>query len=196
MIFFPYRDDNPTRSFPLVNWMIIVANLWVFFAWQLPLSPSGQEAYFAHFGFIPAAFYGQFSQNDLGAMAWEWGSVVTSMFSHGGLMHLFGNMLFLYLYGDNLEDALGKVRYFYLLYFVRIFCRICPVADQPTLRNSHGWGIGRHFRSDCRLPPALPTSQYPGISLVLFYLSALSTYPLIWFWDCGYLNRSSPCPNQ
>ncbi|MGA0903911.1 MAG: rhomboid family intramembrane serine protease, partial [Opitutales bacterium] len=84
MIFFPYRDDNPTRSFPLVNWVIIVANLWVFFVWQFPLSPSGQEAYFAHFGFIPAAFYGQFSQNDLGAMAWEWGSVVTSMLSPGG----------------------------------------------------------------------------------------------------------------
>ena len=65
MIFFPYRDDNPTRSFPLVNWVIIVANLWVFFAWQLPLSPSGQEAYFAHFGFIPAAFYGQFTVAEL-----------------------------------------------------------------------------------------------------------------------------------
>jgi hypothetical protein len=43
MIFFPYKDDNPTRSFPLVNWLIIMANLWVFFAWQLPLSPNGQE---------------------------------------------------------------------------------------------------------------------------------------------------------
>ena len=117
MIFFPYRDDNPTRSFPLVNWLIIGANIWVFLAYQLPLGPQEQQAYFANFGFIPAAFYGQFSQGDPGVMAWEWASVGTSMFSHGGLMHLLGNMLFLYLYGDNLEDAMGKARYllFYLL---------------------------------------------------------------------------------
>ena len=61
-------------------------------------------------------------------MAWEWGSVVTSMFSHGGLLHLLGNMLFLYLYGDNLEDALGKVKYFYFIYyadFLRLLLSPC-----------------------------------------------------------------------
>ena len=110
MIFFPYKDDNPTRSFPLVNWMIIGTNLWVFFVWQFPLGPAEQKDYFANFGFIPAAFYGQFAQENLEVMAWEWGSVVTSMFSHGGMLHLLGNMLFLYLYGDNLEDAMGKAR--------------------------------------------------------------------------------------
>ena len=96
MIFFPYRDDNPTGSFPLVNWLFILANIWVFFAYQLPLGPAEQKSYFANFGFIPAAFHGQFAQDNLGAVAWEWGSVVTSMFSHGGFLHLFGNMLFLY----------------------------------------------------------------------------------------------------
>ncbi len=117
MIFLPYRDDNPTGSFPLVNWTIIIANLWVFLAFQFPLEPHEHESYFSDFGFIPAAFYGQFSSYDPGIILWEWGSVFTSMFSHGGILHLLGNMLFLYLYGDNLEDALGKVRYlvFYLL---------------------------------------------------------------------------------
>jgi membrane associated rhomboid family serine protease len=129
MIFFPYKDDNPTRSFPLVNWVFIGANIWVFFAYQLPLGVVEQEAYFANFGFIPAAFFSQFSQDDLGVMAWEWGSVVTSMFSHGGLLHLFGNMLFLYLYGDNLEDAMGKVRYF-LFY---IFCGFLAAIAQSLV---------------------------------------------------------------
>ena len=69
MIFFPYRDDNPTRSFPVVNWLFILTNIWVYFAYQLPLSPGGQEAYFANFGFIPAAFFGQFSQDDLAVVA-------------------------------------------------------------------------------------------------------------------------------
>ena len=65
MLFFPYRDDNPTGSFPLVNWLFILANIWVFFAYQLPLGPAEQKSYFANFGFIPAAFYGQFAQDNL-----------------------------------------------------------------------------------------------------------------------------------
>ena len=131
MIFFPYRDDNPTRSFPLVNRLFILTNIWVYFAYQLPLSPGGQEAYFANFGFIPAAFFGQFSQDDLAVVAWEWSSVVTSMFSHGGLLHLLGNMLFLYLYGDNLEDALGKIRYFIFYLMCGFFAAIAQSLVNP-----------------------------------------------------------------
>ena len=116
MFFLPYKDDNPTRSAPVVNWILIIANLWVFFTWQFPLGPKEQSAYFSSFGFIPATFFGQFFYPSVEGIIWEWYSVVTSMFSHGGIAHLFGNMLFLYLYGDNLEDALGKFRYlvFYL----------------------------------------------------------------------------------
>ncbi len=116
MLFFPYKDDNPTRTFPIVNWVFIGLNLWVFLAWQLPLEPNEREAYFAIFGFVPHSFFGQLSAHDLRGMAWEWCTVFTSMFSHGDIFHLLGNMLFLYLFGDNLEDAMGKIRYliFYL----------------------------------------------------------------------------------
>ena len=116
MFFLPYKDDNPTRSFPIVNWLIIAGNLWVFFAWQFPLAPSQQAAYFSSFGFIPATFFGNLMQPSIQGTGWEWFTVFSSMFSHGGVAHLLGNMLFLYLYGDNLEDALGKIRYliFYL----------------------------------------------------------------------------------
>jgi membrane associated rhomboid family serine protease len=116
MFFLPYKDDNPTRSTPIVNWLLIVANIWVFFTWQFPLGPKEQAAYFSSFGFIPATFFGQFFYPSVEGIIWEWYSVVTSMFSHGGVAHLFGNMLFLYLYGDNMEDAFGKLRYliFYL----------------------------------------------------------------------------------
>ena len=116
MFFLPYKDDNPTRSTPIVNWLLIMANLWVFFTWQFPLGSEEQAAYFSSFGFIPATFFGQFFYPSADGIIWEWCSVFTSMFSHGGIAHLFGNMLFLYLYGDNMEDALGKLRYliFYL----------------------------------------------------------------------------------
>jgi len=116
MFFLPYKDDNPTRSVPVINWVLILVNLWVFFTWQFPLGPKEQAAYFSSFGFIPATFFGQFFYPSAEGIIWEWYSVITSMFSHGGIAHLFGNMLFLYLYGDNMEDALGKFRYlvFYL----------------------------------------------------------------------------------
>ena len=118
MLFFPYKNDNPTRSFPFVNWLFIGLNLWVFLAWQLPLSPLDSETYFSAFGFVPDSFFSQLQLEDPtpDAIAWEWCTVYTSMFSHGDVFHLLGNMLFLYLFGDNLEDAMGKVRYlaFYL----------------------------------------------------------------------------------
>ena len=116
MILFPYKDDNPTQSFPWVNWFLIGLNLWVFFAWQLPLGPEDEVAYFSSFGFIPSTFFGQFSNFSVETMAWEWSTVFTSMFSHGGIFHLLGNMLFLYLYGDNMEEALGK--FYYLLFYL------------------------------------------------------------------------------
>ena len=108
MFFLPYKDDNPTRSAPVVNWILIIANLWVFFTWQFPLGPKEQAAYFSSFGFIPATFFGQFFYPSVEGIIWEWYSVVTSMFSHGGIAHLFGNMLFLYLYGITLRMLLGN----------------------------------------------------------------------------------------
>jgi membrane associated rhomboid family serine protease len=129
MFFLPYKDDNPTRTFPLVNWVIIIANFWVFFALQFPLEGKQQMAYFSNFGFIPATFFGQFFYPSIKGIAWEWYSVITSMFSHGGIAHLFGNMLFLYLYGDNLEDALGKVRYL----FFYVGCGLLAALAQAFL---------------------------------------------------------------
>ena len=116
MILFPYKDDNPTRSFPLVNWFLIGANLWVFFAWQFPLDPNEQQVFFSSFGFIPSMFFGQLSTFSVETIVWEWGTIITSMFSHGGIFHLLGNVLFLYLYGDNVEEAMGKL--WYLLFYL------------------------------------------------------------------------------
>ena len=129
MIFFPYKDDNPTRSFPWVNWLLICANLWVFFAWQLPLGPDQQVAYFSSFGFIPSSFFEQLTNFEPQRIAWEWSTILTSMFSHGGIFHLLGNMLFLYLYGDNVEEAMGKL--WYLLFY--LFCGLLAAFAQALI---------------------------------------------------------------
>jgi membrane associated rhomboid family serine protease len=126
MFFLPYKDDNPTRRFTLVNWCLIAANLWVFFSYQFPLEEKAQVSYFSNFGFIPFAFFKQFAPLSLSGMIWEWATVFTSMFSHGGIIHLLGNMLFLYLYGDNVEDAMGKLKY--IAFF--ILCGICAALAQ------------------------------------------------------------------
>ncbi len=116
LFFLPYKDDNEAKSFPVLTWLFIAANLWVFFAWQLPLDAQGHAAYFSKYGFIPRTFFNQLAYQDTGVLLWEWVTIFTSMFSHGGIAHILGNMLFLYLYGDNVEDAMGKPRF--LLFFL------------------------------------------------------------------------------
>jgi membrane associated rhomboid family serine protease len=115
-MFFPYKDDNPTSKLPLLTWFLIVANLLVFFRCQFPLSPQEWERYFLTYGFVPNTFFGGGPTGSIEASLWEWSTIYTSMFSHGGIAHLLGNLLFLYLFGDNVEDAMGKIRFllFYL----------------------------------------------------------------------------------
>lgn len=109
----PLRDTIPSRSVPLVNGALIAACVGAFVL-QL-LSGNGGEALVRAFGFVPARL---FHAGELGPGAFGLGvtGLFTSMFLHGGLLHLAGNMLFLWIFGDNVEDALGHGRYllFYL----------------------------------------------------------------------------------
>ncbi len=96
--FFPYQDENVSKSFPYVTVSIIAFNIAVFI-WSL----SDFENILNTYGFVPAEF--------------SILTVFTAMFLHGGLDHIFGNMWYLWLYGDNVEDRMGKVKYlaFYLM---------------------------------------------------------------------------------
>jgi membrane associated rhomboid family serine protease len=105
----PIGDRNPTRTTPLVNYVFIAVNV-VVFVWEYIVMLGGGEAWLVPgYGFVPS----RVSNDPLG----EAFTVLTSMFMHGGLGHLGGNMLFLYIFGDNVEDAVGHVRYatFYVL---------------------------------------------------------------------------------
>ena len=103
----PISDENPTRSVPYINYALIALNVLVFI-WQISLGPSGQTALY-QMALIP---YNLTSGLDLGDAR----AMLTSMFMHAGLAHLAGNMLYLWIFGDNVEDVLGHVRYllFYL----------------------------------------------------------------------------------
>ncbi|MEM7138518.1 MAG: rhomboid family intramembrane serine protease [Myxococcota bacterium] len=108
----PIRDHNQTRRTPVVTWTLIGANL-ALFVWSMAFGPSNAEQIVMRFGVIPDVLVnGQwgFSRVDGGAL----GSVVTpftSMFLHGGVLHLVSNMWFLHVFGDNVEDVLGRARY-------------------------------------------------------------------------------------
>jgi rhomboid family protein len=105
----PLRDLNPSRTVPVVNVALIAANV-LMFLYELSLGPR-LEGFLMAAAFVPArVFHG-------GGGFGPATSALVSMFLHGGWSHLLGNMLFLWIFGDNIEDRLGHVRYlfFYLL---------------------------------------------------------------------------------
>jgi membrane associated rhomboid family serine protease len=111
----PLHDDNPTRITPYVTIGFITVSVLVFL-WQLTLGADGQRAVY-RLGMIPATLFGGKSLPDELAIIPAWMTLFTSMFMHGGWMHLIGNMLYLWIFGNNVEDAMGHARFiiFYLL---------------------------------------------------------------------------------
>src|SRR5690606_17184963 len=107
-LFIPIRDYIPARRTPVVTQALLVANIAVF-AWQFLLTLAGAVWVVPGYGLVPV----RLSADPAG----EGFTLLTSMFMHGDWLHLGGNMLFLYVFGDNVEDALGRLRYlgFYLL---------------------------------------------------------------------------------
>lgn len=115
-MFFPFRDDNPHTTTPFVNYGLIVACVLIFL-WEVSGGERGHQAITYVFGLIPARLFGGAAPvAGLPEIA-PWLTIFTSMFLHGGWMHLLGNMLYLWIFGDNIEHSLGHVRYlvFYLL---------------------------------------------------------------------------------
>jgi len=105
----PLRDTIRSRHFPIVNSVLIGINVLVFL-FESVMSPEQQSLFLGTWGLTPARFW---QAGGLGA----WAPLFTSVFLHAGWWHLISNMLALYIFGDNIEDELGPVRYlvFYLL---------------------------------------------------------------------------------
>ena len=110
----PLRDDNPTTIKPVVTVALIVVNAMVFM-YQLSLEPKQGELFVYEFGAIPAVIFGSGNlPPEVEAIPETIPPVLTiftSMFLHGGFMHLIGNMLYLWIFGNNIEDAMGHARF-------------------------------------------------------------------------------------
>ncbi|MFN8590709.1 MAG: rhomboid family intramembrane serine protease [Thermomicrobiales bacterium] len=118
----PIGDENAGQvTTPVANWTLIGINI-IVFLYELAVGPRGLDALFFNYGAVPAnisQFHNLYT-------------LLTSMFLHGGLAHIGGNMLFLFVFGDNIEDAMGHISYvlFYLL--CGIAAAVAQVLLDPT----------------------------------------------------------------
>ncbi len=118
----PIRDHNPSKGVPIVTYGIIAVNIIVFFSYFPTATPESLWDFFQIYALQPA----EISQGE------SLLTLISSMFLHGGWMHLGGNMLFLYIFGDNLEARMGKIK-FLLFYLVSGFAAsYAQIFADPT----------------------------------------------------------------
>jgi len=108
---FPLYDENPRSTRPYVNYALIIINF-VVFVWEIIVSGffSNERATMSmllNYGFVPDKFLESISRFHVEGVT----TIFSSMFMHGGIMHILGNMLFLWIFGDNIEDRFGHTRY-------------------------------------------------------------------------------------
>lgn len=112
---FPIHDDNPTNSTAYVNYTLVILNILVFI-YELSLTQPQLERFFQLYAVIPRELSANLVGVAVNQPVPEPLTLITSQFLHGGFAHIFGNMLFLWIFGNNIEDQLGHLKYivFYL----------------------------------------------------------------------------------
>ncbi|HEY0443593.1 MAG TPA: rhomboid family intramembrane serine protease [Candidatus Limnocylindrales bacterium] len=128
----PLRDANPTRRTPLIT-VLLIAACFVAFAYELGVLASsgepGLERFFAEHGVVPADVTSSIRAGRL--LAWPEVGVLTSLFLHGSWLHLLGNMLYLWIFGNNIEDRLGRVAFLGFYLFGGVAAAAAQVAIAP-----------------------------------------------------------------
>ena len=121
----PLRDENPVHSVPISTYLLIVINI-VVFIFQTMLG-SYQEQFVYQFALIPSEFTSFSSLDSIS-------DIFTSMFMHAGLAHIGGNMLYLWIFGDNVEDRLGSGKYIFFYLLGGVVASAAHILTNPTSR--------------------------------------------------------------
>ena len=165
----PLRDSVPSSTTPVVTYAIVAINVLIFIQ-QLALSPEELHHFFAHYGVVPA----RLQLTDL----------FTSMFLHGGFMHLIGNMWFLWIYGDNVEDVLGRAKYLGFYLTCGIAGSLVQIAADPgtSIPNIGASGaiagvMGAYL---LKFPHARVLTLIP--LFVVFFTRELPAYIILIYW--------------
>ncbi len=128
-MFIPLKDDNPTLTFPVVTLGLILANGWVFYH-QISMDVVESQRFVFQWGAIPyqimtgQALYGP-------SPFPVYFTLVSSMFLHGGFLHLIGNMLYLWIFGNNIEDTLGHFRFLFFYLLCGLAAALAQVLSSP-----------------------------------------------------------------
>jgi membrane associated rhomboid family serine protease len=120
----PIGDRNPTRTTPFVNYGLLGLNVLAFLIQALVAGGGGDAWLVPGYGLVPA----RISADPPG----EAFTILTSLFMHGGLLHLGGNLLFLYIFGDNVEDAIGHLRYVLFYLASGVGAAAAQIATDPS----------------------------------------------------------------
>lgn len=120
----PIRDLTPSQGRPWVTWSLIGVNVAVF-TFQWALGTDGEEQLIRGYGLVPAALLS-------GASSGSWITPLTHMFLHGGVVHVAANMWFLHIFGDNVEEALGRWRYLAFYVLCGLAAATLQVAMDPS----------------------------------------------------------------
>ena len=118
----PLKDEQPTHITPFVNYTLIAINIMVY-VYQVFVTPD-PEVFVWRYALVPAELLRDLN---LGTLS----TLFTSMFMHGGLLHLGGNMLYLWIFGDNVEDAMGHGRYLLFYLFGGLFASAVHIFTSP-----------------------------------------------------------------
>ncbi|HLP89559.1 MAG TPA: rhomboid family intramembrane serine protease [Nostocaceae cyanobacterium] len=113
---FPLYDDNPTRITPYITYGLIGMNVLIFFH-ELSLSEQQLEQFFQLYAVIPKELTGNFAN--------EWTTLFTAQFLHGGWIHLISNMVYLWVFGNNIEERLGHLKYLIFYLFCGSLASLC-----------------------------------------------------------------------
>lgn len=124
---FPLKDSIPSSKFPFVNWAIIILNIFIFVK-MVQLSSYEENLLIFKYGLIPKKL---FVENAMLTLSDRYFPILSSMFMHGGFMHIIGNMYFLFIFGDNVEDKLGHVRYLFVYLFFGVAAAVSQILMFP-----------------------------------------------------------------
>ncbi len=127
----PLRDENPSRHPPFVVWALVLANALVFLL-ELSLPPDALQNFFILFGIVPARFTHPAWARSLGIPVDDWWPFLTSLFIHGGWFHIIGNMWFLWIFGDNVEDQMGHGRFLLFYILCGVIAGLAHLVTNPT----------------------------------------------------------------
>ena len=141
----PLRDDQPSFSTPFINYFLIVLNVLVFL-WELSVSHRALNVFMLEFGVVPHHTLAVLGGNAPGGLAVAILPLFTSMFLHASFLHVAGNMLFLWIFGDNVEDYLGHFTYLIFYLAQRTGRWGYPHSAEPIVANTQCGGKRRHCR--------------------------------------------------